>query len=63
MLAGFPSEVIEFLTDFRCGVCSKKFETHQLLIGRLREKKIMASGTVDSNVSPDDTELHKNGLK
>ena len=44
MLVGFPSEAIEFLTDFRCGICSKKFKTYQLLIGRPGEKKVMAVG-------------------
>lgn len=39
MLAGIPSEAIEFLTDFRCGICSKKFETLQLPIRRPREMK------------------------
>ena len=55
MLAGIPSEAIEFLTDFRCGICSKKFETLQLLIRRPREMKIMANGNVDSNDLPGDS--------
>jgi len=39
VLAGISSEAIEFLTDFRCGICSKKFEALQLLIRRPREMK------------------------